>query len=183
MSEQQQSKPWYKEPWPWILMSGPALVVVAAFITLSIAHDSMGDLVSDDYYKDGKHIDLNLQRDQEAVKRQVKAQIVLNPEHSAVKVFLEGNVDFNVPVRLLFLHPAKQANDLKVDLKAVTQGENGKAEYTATFPALSDARHWYVRVEDANGVWRVEDKWLVRNGDMMELRPLGRLLDGRDKPK
>ena len=30
-------KPWYREPWPWILMSGPATVVVAGCVTAVIA--------------------------------------------------------------------------------------------------------------------------------------------------
>ena len=25
--------PWYREPWPWILISGPAIVVVAGMAT------------------------------------------------------------------------------------------------------------------------------------------------------
>lgn len=29
--------PWYKEPWPWILMSGPAIVIVACIITIYLA--------------------------------------------------------------------------------------------------------------------------------------------------
>ncbi len=29
--------PWYKEPWPWILMSGPAIVMVACIITIYLA--------------------------------------------------------------------------------------------------------------------------------------------------
>ncbi|WP_404991230.1 hypothetical protein [Cupriavidus pauculus] len=35
-----QAKPWYKEPWPWILMSGPLLAIVGCGITiwLAIAH-------------------------------------------------------------------------------------------------------------------------------------------------
>ena len=33
----QQSKVWYKEPWPWLLMAGPAIVVVAGFFTLYLA--------------------------------------------------------------------------------------------------------------------------------------------------
>ena len=49
----QQSKVWYKEPWPWLLMAGPAIVVVAGFITFYLAQVNAADLVSDDYYKDG----------------------------------------------------------------------------------------------------------------------------------
>ena len=34
---EQPKKPWYREPWPWILMSGPAIVVVAGTATAIIA--------------------------------------------------------------------------------------------------------------------------------------------------
>ena len=33
----EDTQPWYKEPWPWILMSGPAIVVVACVITIYLA--------------------------------------------------------------------------------------------------------------------------------------------------
>lgn len=39
-TQEMASRPWYKEPWPWILMAGPAIVVVACAVTiyLSIVH-------------------------------------------------------------------------------------------------------------------------------------------------
>ena len=36
-AEQEHSKPWYREPWPWLLMAGPAIVVVACIITIYLA--------------------------------------------------------------------------------------------------------------------------------------------------
>ena len=71
---QEKSKVWYKEPWPWLLFSGPAIVVVAAFVTLYLAASGSSDLVSDDYYKDGKHIDLDLKRDTAAVERGIRGR-------------------------------------------------------------------------------------------------------------
>ena len=47
------TQPWYREPWPWILMAGPAIVVVAGFATLAIAVKTDDGLVADDYYKQG----------------------------------------------------------------------------------------------------------------------------------
>ena len=47
------SKPWYREPWPWILMAGPAIVVVAGIATAWLAVRSNDGLVGDDYYKKG----------------------------------------------------------------------------------------------------------------------------------
>ena len=36
-AEPQESKPWYKERWPWLLMAGPAIVVIACIITIYLA--------------------------------------------------------------------------------------------------------------------------------------------------
>lgn len=36
-TEPQVSKPWYKERWPWLLMAGPAIVVVGCAITIYLA--------------------------------------------------------------------------------------------------------------------------------------------------
>jgi len=32
-------KPWWREPWPWILMAGPFLAMVACIITIVLAVD------------------------------------------------------------------------------------------------------------------------------------------------
>lgn len=33
----EDTQPWYKEPWPWLLMAGPAIVVVACIFTIYLA--------------------------------------------------------------------------------------------------------------------------------------------------
>jgi hypothetical protein len=40
--------PWYHHPWPWFLMLGPAIVVVAALATAVIAVKTADVIVSDD---------------------------------------------------------------------------------------------------------------------------------------
>ncbi|WP_070476726.1 FixH family protein [Oligella sp. HMSC05A10] len=42
--EPQASKPWYKERWPWFLMAGPAIVVVACIITIYLAFTQDRDI-------------------------------------------------------------------------------------------------------------------------------------------
>mgnify|MGYP000916835605 FL=1 len=51
--ESAPAKPWYREPWPWLLMSGPGLVVIAGVVTAWIAFSGADGLVADDYYKQG----------------------------------------------------------------------------------------------------------------------------------
>ncbi len=38
MQEQERdSGPWYKEPWPWILMAGPFVAIIGCVITIVLA--------------------------------------------------------------------------------------------------------------------------------------------------
>ncbi|WP_274584559.1 FixH family protein [Neisseria leonii] len=170
MSER-QSKVWYKEPWPWILMAGPMIVVIAGLSTFYIAKTNMADLVSDDYYKEGKYIDLNLKRDREALKRNMAAQVLVSPEGNSAKVFVSGDFDRSTPLKLVFLHPAKKEQDQTVELSADQAVSGDKALYSAAFRTLPKTQHWYVRVEDAAGVWRLDDKWIVSQGHAVNLQP------------
>ncbi|OZI50307.1 hypothetical protein [Bordetella genomosp. 5] len=31
-------RPWYREPWPWILMAGPAAALIGCFATIYLAY-------------------------------------------------------------------------------------------------------------------------------------------------
>ena len=54
--------PWYRQRWPWLLMLGPAIVVVAGIVTAVIAIETDDGLVADDYYKRGLAINQTLER-------------------------------------------------------------------------------------------------------------------------
>jgi hypothetical protein len=41
-------KPWYRERWPWLLMSGPAAVLLAGAVTTWIAFASADGLEAED---------------------------------------------------------------------------------------------------------------------------------------
>ena len=49
----QNTKPWYREPWPWFLISLPATAVAAGITTVWIAATNADGLVVGDYYKAG----------------------------------------------------------------------------------------------------------------------------------
>ena len=164
--------PWYKQKIFWMLMAGPIIVVFAALATLYIAGQNADDLVSDDYYKDGKHINLQIERDTEAAKRNILAQVWFNGDGTAAKVFISGDFNPDVPLKLLLLHPAKKTFDQTVPLQRGAAAPSGdKTEYSARFSALPSAVHWYVRIEDDGKQWRVENKWLPKQGGTVELKP------------
>ncbi|MDN3988380.1 hypothetical protein [Zwartia vadi] len=41
--ETTRTTPWWREPWPWILMAGPALAIVGCAITIALALQSFSD--------------------------------------------------------------------------------------------------------------------------------------------
>ena len=41
----------------------------------------------------------------------------------------------------------------------------------AQLQRLPAAVHWYVRLEDAMSKWRIETKWLPKQGNMVSLSP------------
>ena len=174
MSEQksenkEQPRPWYKEPWTWGLMAGPAIVVVAGFITLWYALSVKDTLVTDDYYKEGKNIILDVERDKFASKQHLSARVYIQPNLDGAMVILNGEYDTQSKLLLTFFHNIKE-NDLTVELPPA----NGQSkQYTVAFPQpLSDAKNWLVRIEDDQNKWRLEKRWNTdKDGYTFELSP------------
>jgi len=41
--EERGSEPWYKEPWPWLLMAGPFAAIIGCVITIVLAFQNNPD--------------------------------------------------------------------------------------------------------------------------------------------
>ena len=138
-------RPWYREPWPWILMSGPATVIVAGLATAWIAYATSDGLVAEDYYKRGLAVNAVLEREQAAARRGINARVVRSS--GQVRVHLRG---VEPPVLFLSLvHATHAGNDVRVRLLRAPDGS-----YHAALPPLA-AGHWRAVVEDPRGEWRV----------------------------
>ena len=48
--------PWWRFPLLWMVLGGPAVVVVASFVTLWLAVRTPDPVVSEDYYREGIEI-------------------------------------------------------------------------------------------------------------------------------
>lgn len=55
--------PWWKYGHVWLVVSGPAIVVVAGFITLYLAVTRPDPLVTKDYYREGLDINKHLKQE------------------------------------------------------------------------------------------------------------------------
>src|SRR6185436_18003530 len=100
LSDNLLAKPWYREPWPWLLMAGPAIVIVAGFYTLWLAIQSDDGLVADDYYKRGLAINQTLSRAIRARQLALAARAELGAGSAEVRVTLTGTGELPATLRL-----------------------------------------------------------------------------------
>lgn len=139
------AKPWYREPWPWLLMSGPAAVLVAGAVTTWIAFASADGLVADDYYKQGLSINKRLAREEQARRQGISAVVSL--EKDRVRVRLSGAAPEALFVHLA--HATRSGHDQRLRLAPA-----GDGAYEAALPPLAAGR-WSIVIEDPRGSWRI----------------------------
>lgn len=143
------ASPWYLEPWPWLLMAGPFVVVVASFVTLWLAIRSNDGLVSEDYYKRGLAINQTLARSERARALGIEAGISLTSD--GISVRLAATAPFFVPPASLSVtlsHPTRAGLDQSQVLKR--QGEVYQGKFK-----LPQAGHWVVLLKDEGETWRL----------------------------
>ena len=116
---------WYRQKWPWLLIAGPALVVLASLATLWIAAATDDGVISDDYYKRGLLINRELARSARAESMHVGALLRVAPD-GAASVALSGFADAAAApayVRVHLAHPTRAGQDRIVTL---TRGPRGR---------------------------------------------------------
>lgn len=130
--------PWYRQRWPWFLMLGPGVVVVAGFVTLWIAFRSDDGLVADDYYARGLAINQTLDRAARAEALGLAAHVHVSPDGQA-SVTLDSRASLPPIIRLRLLHPTRAGADAATELKL---GPDGR--YSGTLAPFHGGRRLVV---------------------------------------
>lgn len=149
MSKQHSPRPWYREPYVWLIVTFPMVAILAGTVTIYLAIKSDDGLVKDDYYKEGLQINMVLKRDRAAVEYGMAAVLLFNHEAGMVRVKLESKKPYEYPEQVNFklLHTTRSGYDqiLKLD-KVGPQFYQGKIQ---GLPAGT----WNVQVETQE--WRL----------------------------
>lgn len=142
------SKPWYREPWPWFLISLPAAAVVAGLTTVWIAATNADGLVVGDYYKAGLAINQVLARDDAA--RDLALSATLQAEDDSLALTLGGRLAaYPAELTLILAHPTRPGMDQTLALHHA-----GAGRYRAAAPALP-AGKWHAQLSDDASAWRL----------------------------
>ena len=148
-----QNRPWYREPWPWLLAAIPFATVIAGGVTLSLAISTEDSLVADDYYKRGLAINRDIAREQAADRLGIGARIRFAAADGQVSATLPSGTTRPASLVLRLQHPTRSALDITARLDRVSPDTYAGA----VRPAASS--HWRVTIEDPEGVWRLSGSW------------------------
>ncbi|WP_343653703.1 FixH family protein [Herbaspirillum sp.] len=150
--------PWYRHRWPWLLMSGPAVVVVAGAFTAWLAISRADALVADDYYKQGKAINKDLRRDHEAQRLGASIGVSYDPAAALLRGRLQmrlappaGEQGQTLVINLV--HPTQPSKDRTLLIRTAADGS-----FSAPLAELEQAR-WRLVAEDGSHAWRLHGNW------------------------
>ena len=157
------AKPWYRHRWPWILMIGPAFVVVAGAWTIWIAATSYDGLVADDYYKRGLAVNQTLRRVEHAAAMNLRADVAIDDGRAYLVLSSDGPASaLPEQVQLRFIHPTRAGLDRSGMLLSESKGV-----YTGRLDAPREGR-WIVTVEA--GDFKLSLPWRAEASPSLRLR-------------
>lgn len=142
-------KPWYREPWPWLLMSGPAIVVVAGIFTAYLAARSHDGLVVDDYYKQGLAVNKDLSRDIAAKVAGYQAEGSIDASRARVTLTLKHSPSNPQDLTLTLSRATASGHDRRVLLQRSNQNT-----FIGALAPLESGK-WYVTLDDESHTWRL----------------------------
>lgn len=153
MPEMEDTRPWYRQFWPWFVAFPPAAAVVGGFVTLWLA-GAGPSLVVDDYGQIGKVTTQLALRDGRARELGLEASVLLDA--------ISGDNDGIVGVDLALAGARYQSPDLIVlrivhptraeqDVETVLTGLDGR--YRGRIPR--PIGRLYIHVTDVERTWRL----------------------------
>jgi len=166
MTDDDTKRPWYREPWPWVLIAIPGITILWSIFLILFSMEQHVSMVEDDYYDEGMGINRELSRD-------IKA----------ANLDLTGKVSFTDGERLnILLESPGQRNweRLQVELTHATLGDRdqttiaqrvGEGRYRARVQPLSDGR-WYIDIRNTGNDWRLRGPLVTPLEQPLTLKPI-----------
>jgi len=148
MTMDRDDKPWYKQAWPWFLISLPATAVVFGLGMLWVAIATWDGLVVDDYYKQGQEIAQTMERSAEAGRLGLEAQVSLRAEEITIRLTSSEGVAPPPSLLVTLAHPTRTGLD---QVRALV-GRDGV--YSGALNPLAVSR-WQIQIEDEARTWRL----------------------------
>lgn len=114
-------KPWYKQFWPWFLIILPLTVVIWTVVTVIVFANNSVSLVTEDYYKKGKGINIDLTKINVANQLGLKAT-VYSESNTVMIEFDKGQLAHFPAINAMFAHRTLPDRDFSQLITADAKG-------------------------------------------------------------
>ncbi|OOG22890.1 nitrogen fixation protein FixH [Thioalkalivibrio denitrificans] len=147
----EDSGPWYRQPWPWLLMIPPVTAVFVGMALLRAATWEPDGLVVADYYQEGRAINEVLERERFAASLGLAGEVRFDGRHFILQ--MEGTPLPGAPLTLRLLHPTRANKDAELTLIH----DEARNVWQASVSDLPDAR-WHLHLEPQDRSWRLRGR-------------------------
>ncbi|WP_341660725.1 FixH family protein [Vibrio sp.] len=144
-------KPWYKQFWPWFLIILPLTVVVWTIITVIVFSNNSVSLVTEDYYKKGKAINIDISKIN--VARDLELSAAVSSENNDVVIsFNKGQLKHYPAITALFAHRTLPDRDFT---KLLTSDAGGQYRLTLD---KSLQGPWFIELTPHDEQWLIQGR-------------------------
>lgn len=163
-SQAVKNSPWYKHFWVWWLIGAKVAVISACFATAVLIYKNPASMVIDDYYQEGRAINLQLSREARAIELGIAFEATISGDNLSFR-FTEFEPQQRTALHVILYHPTMDSKDL--DLQVPHTGEGW---YRATLPREIDG-HWRIIIEPYDKEWRVAHNFSLPHSAPLYLEP------------
>ncbi|MGF2735118.1 FixH family protein [Marinobacter sp. DUT-1] len=164
MSEHAPVAPWYRQPWFWFLTIFPLAAIIWCTVMIVVASNMKDTMVTDDYSKEGRGINLAIARDQQAYDMGMVGEMSFEKREVTLKLNTEeGPAQFPYVVLKLF-HPTLAERDRTIQFR-----NEGGGYYSGTM--LNDIEgRWYYDLQGPDNTWRLKGEAWLPSEDGLTIR-------------
>jgi hypothetical protein len=157
-------KVWYKQFWPWFLIVLPLTSMVLSFSMLNLAFNSEDSMVIDDYYKEGRGINLKIQKLQQAKILNISTKVQVFSDYVEV-VFISSALKNGEAITLDFFHSTQKFKDFSVTL---LRDANGIYRAPLTRDVLGK---WKLSLHPFDNNWKIQKVVSLPQSKPFDLKP------------
>ena len=155
----EDTKPWYRQFWPWFIMALPASAVVAGLTTVWISMQTTDSLVvrSDDGVKNATERRISAER--LASELDLAAILAIDPATGTISAVMRSGDLREIPATLDFelSHPAFADRDQQITLNIAMPDADGNPVWVGHFVTVPTER--FYAVLSSGDEWRLSAEW------------------------
>jgi hypothetical protein len=157
--QREDTKPWYRQFWPWFIIALPASAVVAGLTTVWIAMQTTDSLVvrSEDGVRNAS--DRQISAERLASELGLAAIIAIDSSTGVISAIMRSGELDEIPATLDFelSHPAFADRDQAITLTKAMPDEQGNPRWVGHFVSVPQGR--FYAVLKSGDTWRLTAEW------------------------